>query len=152
MYLVTYYEAEDGTRFDTEEECIEYEKQCSIESLGSDAIMLNFAGKPTDDISAVEFLIVKTDEAARKVQAIFDMNEIVAPFDEMAPKAGYYLYDSDSWSWTSLEDYIEHLNDLWAFFFGHPLIDIKPQENALPQYIPREETADMNELVETDFI
>jgi hypothetical protein len=111
--------------------------------------MLDFAGRPTNDISSVEFLIVKTDEAARKVQAIFDMNEIVAPFDEMVPQAGYYLYDSDSWSWTSLENDIGHLNDLWDIFFGHPLIDIKFQENALPQYIPREETADMNEA---DFI
>lgn len=99
MQLVQYYLADDGTKFDDEEECLDYEAELRAKSFKDTAFFLDENGRklPLNREGFDEAIFMKaiTDAAAQ-----FLAEDLIDPlpwrFGE-APKAGAWVWMDNRW-------------------------------------------------------
>ena len=119
MREIRYYEADDGTEFDSKEECIEYENRFS--SIIDKIIFIQdqkiLDPKKTsmryccDECTAI---YVPHEEDIEAISQMFDSFHTENPFD-YCHHSGIHLYDG---GWTCLDEAIEKLENQKEFFMS----------------------------------
>lgn len=109
------YIALDGTRFDDEEACEDYEAKLLTEKYGKNALFFDDDGKPLsfdeDGFLSSAFILCKTKEAAQYLQDEYGPN-YYTPWDDNPIDAGCWMRDEgDHNNWRPIEDYIDELKD-----------------------------------------
>ena len=112
MKEIITYEAFDGTRFEDEDECVEYERQVQSEEFSGQIHFFNAFKKPLKlacDQDDVYYAIVKTTEAAEWWDDLCANEGLERPFKKRAYAPGLYWYDTYADTWKYLQEEIEKL-------------------------------------------
>jgi hypothetical protein len=118
MERIEYWIANDGKRFDDEDECQRYEVSCAFNAIKDDFKAYGEDGKelpmPVDmvpDIDKAYYLKVETDEAANVISDYsYDQG-----FDIDCREAGLYYWDCASECWCNLEDEKKRIKEIEDF-------------------------------------
>jgi hypothetical protein len=112
MKEIIKYEAFDGTIFEDEDECVEYER---LKQNGKFAGQIHFFGfdkkplKISCEAYEVYYVIVETVEAAMWWDDFCREEKVERPFEKKPFKPGFYWYDGYSSEWKCLEEEMEKL-------------------------------------------
>lgn len=115
MKKIEFWEADDGTRFNSEEGCLAYENKFA--ELDKHIIFFNSKyEKLTDDFwTKVEKcwgMFIPNDKYATAIDKVFEEEGYESPFDyayHREPKAGHYYYAN---GWCSLEEEKARINEV----------------------------------------
>lgn len=125
MEIKTTYVADDGTEFDTEKECYEYEHRYdNIVSSGVVFFDSKHNRMPTDDIiycaEKCLGLYVPTEESAKLVHELFRELECGSPWMDYYDNfdIGYFVYESE---WVAIDREMKRLTDLRNSLISHAL-------------------------------
>lgn len=113
MEKIEYWRADDGTEFDTEKECYEYEHQ--YDELSKKVILLRDFDHPLQrtgnfatDYEISQVMIIPDDETAEQILDFATEHGVESPFDRfngLPVTAGTYYYD-DSWHCLEYDSFI----------------------------------------------
>ena len=112
MKEVITYEAFDGTIFDDEDECVEYERLKQSEGVSGQIHFFNILKKPMKlncDQNDVYYAVVDTKEAAEWWNEVCAEEGLVQPFKQRAYKPGFYWYETYDDTWKCLQEEMEKL-------------------------------------------
>ncbi len=120
MKKIIYYEAEDGERFKTEEECLAHEnrfaeldKRIVFMSGKNEKMTGDFLHKADECYG----IYIPSNEDAKALDKIFDDESIESPFHpcyKRETKAGHYYYKSGGWH--CLEEEKARINEIELSF------------------------------------
>lgn len=126
MKKIIYYEAEDGERFETEEECCAYENrfaELDKRVIFFDSNYERMEGDFLYKVEECEAIFISNDEDAAVIDRIFREVGYESPFHssyKREMKAGHYYYSND---WRCLEEEKAKINELeFSFTKGRGLI------------------------------
>ena len=98
MTVETIYIADDGTKFDDENSCLQYERKTALDKIKNSIFLFDDNGNelPLDDkgFEQCYFVVSKSDKASRIAWELLQ-DEYGAPFNEC--RAGIWYYDYDEW-------------------------------------------------------
>lgn len=120
MIEIRFWQADDGTKFDDEYDCIRYERKKKLETYKDDFVFYDYKKYPIPpeeaDARKVCIIVVKTSAAAEYIGEWFEEEGCVDPFD------GVYCECVGTWvygdvidrgdEWLKLELEIEKLQTL----------------------------------------
>lgn len=114
MKTIITYIAEDGTPFENERECYEYEQKMKFDKIQNMFTWLNYKFEPmptTADISAdsIEYIIVNDERAFEALNDWFMDNGF---YNFEITETGIYYWDNDIEQFLHLDTEIEKLNKL----------------------------------------
>lgn len=115
MEEIITYVAFDGTEFDDEEECLEYEKLKHAEEFVGQIHFFNVFKKPLTincDQGIVDYAVVDTTEAAEWWNDLCVEEGLEQPFKKRAYKPGFYWFDTCYDTWRCLQEEMEKLQSL----------------------------------------
>ena len=119
MKEVKYWEAEDGTKFETYWECHQYERNIKLQKFKNDFIFFDESRKPLNineiNTANVNYLIVKTIECAKNLEEWFEETGLENPF-EIRPdkeKIGTFRWEDSAGEWRRVEDELAELDRLF---------------------------------------
>ena len=105
MEKVEYWRANDGTEFDTEKECYEYEHQ--YDELSKKVTLLRDFNHPLQrtgnfatDYEICQVMIIPDDETAEEILDFATEHGVESPFDRfngLPVVGGTYYYDNNYW-------------------------------------------------------
>jgi hypothetical protein len=105
MKEVIYYEANDGARFNDEDECRNYEFQLALNAVIGQFTLADEEGNSVERLEDAYFIGTKTEEAALFIQYWGEEEGLSNPFDnynDLTPSAGHYYY-SPSGEWRDFD-------------------------------------------------
>lgn len=116
--MIIRYVADDGREFESENDCLEYERKAYIKKFSKEIRMFDPSGNrvPVENgITDVFYLEVTTDEAAEAFEKFY--NDSFTPWDwnEM-PKAGKWYYDENDDNWYLVQDLIDKVREIEKIF------------------------------------
>ena len=122
MTEIRYWVAEDGTKFDDEWECAQYERKIKLEKYKDDFVFLDHRKDtiPIEEVTTSEviYIIVKNDRCAEAIGEWFISDECADPFDGVYEQCvGTWVYGEvidRSDEWIKLELAVEQLQTLIA--------------------------------------
>lgn len=112
MKEIISYEAFDGTIFDDEDECVEYERQAQSGEFLGQIHFFNAFKKPlklTCDQDDIYYAVVKTTEAGEWWNDRCAEEGLEQPFKKRAYSPGFYWYDTYADKWKCLQEEMEKL-------------------------------------------
>lgn len=118
------YVADDGTAFEDEDECIDYERGLMLKKYEHDIHMWddNFQPIPITDSKALDKVYYLTCDTAEAVKVMNDWFEYMcysSPFEggnSFAEMAGYHYYWQDNDEWYEADDLIEKVSGMMKIF------------------------------------
>ena len=122
MREVTYYEADDGTQFEDEYECLEYEWQLDVESKGHMYALLNHKcvlldNNKTNSYDDCFFIFLKNNNSAKALCSIWNEDMIgsycpdfIRDYTNVTP--GLWAYDEDDDNWYHVGERIANLQNM----------------------------------------
>jgi hypothetical protein len=121
MIEIRYWVAEDGTRFDDEYDCIQYERKKKLEEYKDDFVFydeqLNIIFPEEANTEQVCIIVVKTHSVSEYIGEWFEYDGCENPFCgcEFGRQVGTWVYGdiiNEGNEWIKLEDKIEKLQNL----------------------------------------
>lgn len=112
MKEIITYEAFDGTRFEDEGECYEYERSKLSGEFSGQIHFFDYSKKPLKiscDADEVYYAIVETVEAAMWWDDSCSAEGLEQPFKKREYKTGFYWYDGYANEWKCLQEEMEKL-------------------------------------------
>ena len=112
MKEIITYEAFDGTRFEDEDKCIEYERLKQSEGFIGQIHFFNIHKKPLNlgcDQNDVYYVVVDTIEAAEWWNNLCVEEGFEQPFKKRTYKPGFYWYETYDDTWKCLQEEMEIL-------------------------------------------
>lgn len=101
MEKIVKYIAFDGTEFDDDCECIQYELDLQVQQAGNELRMYDQDRNPTDDPELCYYLFCATDNAAKVFMNLADSFGIFVPEewdgDSKTPTAGAWVWQHSTW-------------------------------------------------------
>lgn len=102
MTVETIYIADDGTRFDDENECSIYERSLRLKQVSNDVVVLDNKGQQIELDRLPdegEYLFCKTQEAADTIfnEMCYDMTLPWDEYSQVCPGAWYWSCHTDRW-------------------------------------------------------
>ncbi len=114
MKKVVKWIAEDGTKFDNEDECYYYEREIKAKKIENEFLMLDFDGQPVKnpfgDFDKVGYIFVKTYDAGDFLYEELAQN-YCTPWDDYESRTGAWFYEGESDRWISLQEVTNWLED-----------------------------------------
>lgn len=111
--------AEDGTIFDDEDECREYEWKESTASATFTLLSDRFRILPVDETRSYEdcwYIYLPTEKSVRQIVQCWDTDIIGAylpdPFNSWSVDTGLWAYDTDNDGWYHLGNRLEDLQNI----------------------------------------
>lgn len=103
----TIYVAEDGSKFDFEEDCYDYEYGKILEDLEGKIITLDSEGNPTKDVNKVYYMYVADEESLNKYNTLCEdrLGYLSHP-----ASPGFWSYDGTSDCYYNLDNDIKSLS------------------------------------------
>lgn len=129
MREIRYFEANDGTRFENERECVEYEHRTTLTQYKDDFKIFNCHRQEMDinDVNTTQddvfYIIVKTPAAADVIGEWFEYYGAYNPFEDCdgwRNAVGTWAYDDDyhSEGWYKVETKLDELQSILAELKG----------------------------------
>lgn len=121
MIEIRFWQADDGTKFDEEYDCIQYERKKKLEECKDDFVFyneqLNIIFPEEADTEQVCIIVVKTPAAAEYIGEWFEYDGCENPFYgcKFGHEVGTWVYGElvkMGDEWVKLEDKIEKLQNL----------------------------------------
>lgn len=121
MKKVIYWQADDGTKFNDEYECIRYERKKKLEELKDEFIFYdeqkNIIFPEEADVEQIGIIVIKTPAAAEYIGEWFENDGYFSPFCgcEFGHEIGTWVYGElveMGDEWVKLEAEIERLKTL----------------------------------------
>lgn len=121
MIEIRYWVADDGTKFDDEYDCIQYERKKKLEEYKDDFVLydeqINIIFPEEANTKQVCIIVVKTHAAAECISEWFNDEGYCNPFCdcELGQEIGTWVYGDmidEGDEWIKLEDKIEKLQNL----------------------------------------
>ena len=112
MKEIITYEAFDGTIFDNEDECVEYERLKQSERFVGQIHFFGALKNPLDlncNQEDVYYAVVDTTEAAEWWNDICAKEGLEKPFKQRTYKPGFYWYTDYNDAWKCLQEEMEKL-------------------------------------------
>ena len=115
------YEAFDGTQFEDEDECKDYELDCEAKKVENEIVLLDQYGKviagsyANIDFDKVFTIAVGNVEAVELLTKIFDEAGIYAPKNGFKENTVYW-WDDEKIEWLNVAEKIAELNEEVEFF------------------------------------
>lgn len=115
------YYADDGTKFDDEYECEEYEQKIKSNKFKDTALLFDEYGKrlylTSDGYESAVYIVCKTSEAAEFIYEQMG-HSLYTPWDSYraTPCAGCWKWDNDVDKWVSVEELLKEAEDIVALF------------------------------------
>lgn len=109
MTEVTYYVADDGKRFNTEEECLHYEENLAFEKIKNDLVMFDsedFVISDMIDFENVRMVVIKTKPA---LTFFLNMCYKYGVRQGGIYKCGFYKWDSYHHAWYNVFEELHKL-------------------------------------------
>lgn len=104
------YIADDGTQFDDEWECHEYEVELHAKKHKNAILLFDKYGEPlpltSGGMDNTHFLVIKTDEAAQFLRDTYDSIELPWEYDEESVSGAWY-YDWRVDGWRTMDSYLK---------------------------------------------
>lgn len=119
MKTITYFIAEDGTRFENEEECARYERTAEAILFKNEISFYNASRKPMGlnaSLDSVFFILVKSLQSAHWLIGRCRDEGCESPFEGRGVKPGLYWWDDTFQYWRCWEDENVNLNELAQYF------------------------------------
>lgn len=118
------YIADDGTAFEDEDECLEYERALMLKKYEHDIHMWDneFQPIPITDSKALDkvyYLTCDTAEAVEVMNDWFEHMDYSSPFEggnSFAEMAGCHYYWQDNDEWCEADDLIEKVSGMMKIF------------------------------------
>lgn len=118
------YIADDGTAFEDEDECLEYERALMLKKYEHDIHMWDneFQPIPITDSKALDKVYYLTCDTAEAVEAMndwFEHMDYSSPFEDgnsFAEMAGCHYYWQDNDEWYEADDLIEKVSGMMKIF------------------------------------
>lgn len=111
-----FYEADDGTVFDSYDECEEYEEEMRINNLmTSDLKMWDEHGCPIDKFEECFYMIANTEQAVQWMRETARYYGCETPEDDCCEEVVFghlYYYDNDGWKWHDVDVELEELQKM----------------------------------------
>lgn len=106
MKEIVRYEANDGTEFDSKDECELYEFQQKIDKNKDSFMLFDSTYKDTLDLDYVMYMYVKDEDGIRIVEEIYDNFGYRTPWDCNPDfrRAGIFYYDERFDVWLDLAE------------------------------------------------
>ena len=110
MREITRWQAYDGTIFDDEEECREYEIEKKIANIENEVIFYNYKNEvinePFNKINPnlVYSMIIKTKEAINVVKDYFEYHGSIIPDDFEEKISGCWVWSEEETDWKNVEE------------------------------------------------
>lgn len=123
MIEIRFWQADDGTKFDDEYDCIQYERKKKLEDYKKDFIFYDYNKCliPPEEANAerICIIVVKTPAAAEYIGEWFESDGCCSPFDgcEFGHEVGTWVYGElleMGDEWVKLEAEIERLQNFLA--------------------------------------
>lgn len=112
MKEIVTYEAFDGTQFDNENECYEYERMKLSGEYSGQIHFFDYSKKPLKiscNADEVYYAIVETVEAAMWWNDSCSAEGLNQPFENRDCKTGFYWYDDHDNKWKCLQEEMDKL-------------------------------------------
>ena len=119
MKTIMYFVAEDGTRFENEDECVRYERAAKANSFKNEISFYDADRKPMNvdgDFDSVYFILVKSLGAAQWLINLCRDEGCESPFDYRGVKPGLYWWDDDFGHWRCWEEESDKLDEYAEYF------------------------------------
>lgn len=110
MTEVTYYFADDGKRFNTEEECLHYEEALAFEKIKNDLVMFDTEELVISDMRDFEEVYVVAIKTKPALTFFLNMCYRYGVRREGIYKCGFYKWCNYSQSWTNVFEELHRLN------------------------------------------
>jgi hypothetical protein len=123
MIEIRFWQADDGTKFDDEYDCIRYERKKKLEVYKDDFVFYDYNKCliPPEEASAerICIIVIKTSAAAEYIGEWFESDGCYSPFDgcEFGHEVGTWVYGEMvemGDEWVKLEAEIERLQNFLA--------------------------------------
>ena len=123
MIEIRFWQADDGTKFDEEYDCIRYERKKKLEDYKDDFVLYDYnkclIPPEETDTEKICIIVVKTPAAAEYISEWFESDGCYSPFDgcEFGHEVGTWVYGElveMGGEWIKLEAEIERLQTLLA--------------------------------------
>lgn len=99
MQVIKTYIAEDGTRFDCEDDCLRYEQSLKAKAFADQALLFDMDGEPLEisdsGFEAAYFIVCKTVAAADFLYENYGSWD--NPWDRDGVSEGVWVYWDDDW-------------------------------------------------------
>lgn len=102
MTEVTYYIADDGTRFEDEEDCTRYEDNCKLEKVANDLVMFDCEDiviKDACDVDDAVMIVIKTAEA---LKCFLELSDFYGCCINGIHGCGFYKWDYSCEKWVNV--------------------------------------------------
>lgn len=118
----TVYVAFDGTEFNSETNCIAYEKKYLTDNISSDCIFLNAT---KHRLTAEEFLAnpetvdgfyVPNEEQAKIISQILEEFDLESPWNDDTYTPGFYWYSNDDGTYVDVKSYLQFWQSIYDSF------------------------------------
>lgn len=115
------FEAFDGTQFEDEDECKDYELDCEAKKVENEIVLLDqYGGVITDSYAKIDFdrvftIAVRNAEAAELLTKIFDEAGICGPKNGFEENTVYW-WDDEKIEWLNVAEKIAELENEVDFF------------------------------------
>lgn len=113
------YIADDGTEFEDEQECLDYETTQSAKNLKGKVVLLDAQFKPIPldnlgDWDRTFFIFVKDISALHELRAVWDwdLTGMCIPDCLMGDTAGLFAYDEDYDTWYHLGTHLQKIQSI----------------------------------------
>jgi hypothetical protein len=115
MIEIKYYRADDGTEFEEEEDCLNYESGLKLQSVEGELFLYDCDGEPIPlnnaEIGEIEFIHCVTPRALDAFTQFYEIQGCYMP-DELrnSETPMYSFYDYRDGVWNNLKEEYENLN------------------------------------------
>ena len=119
MKTITYFVAEDGTRFENEEDCVRYERAAKTHPFKNEIAFYDSDRQPMsldEDFDSVYFILIKNLLAAQWLRGLCHDEGCESPFECREIKPGLYWWDEDFHYWRCWEEESDKLVEFAEYF------------------------------------
>lgn len=117
MREIRQWQAYDGTIFDDEEKCREYETEKKIASIENEVIFYNYQNKVIDapfntiNPSVIYGMVIKSKKAMEIVKDYFEQYDSITPIDFETEEDGCWVWSDEKSDWLMVEKVKEEIEE-----------------------------------------
>lgn len=115
MTEIIYYLADDGTRFEDEDECRSYERETKFKDYKNDLVLFNCEERVIKDVDRIGEAVTAMIKTAEALEYFEELSEYYGCCTDGVSGCGLYQWDDDRWRWTNVFDTLNKMQHIVQF-------------------------------------